>query len=217
MKNGKGAGPSGVVVEMLKAAPDICCKIIADLMNAIIYEDKVPADWSDNIIVSLFKGKGDALNRNSYLGLRLADHVLKVIERMVENIIHETVNMDKMQFGFCPGRGTTDAIFILRQLQEKYLAKHTELYIAFVDLEKAFDRVPRKVLWWTLRVVFVLKWLVKVVQAMHVGARSRKRINSSFSEEFEVKVAVHQGSVLSLLLFILVLEALCFIQMIGLF
>ena len=217
MKNGKGAAPSGVVVEMLKAAPDICCKIIADLMNAIIYEDKVPADWSDNIIVSLFKGKGDALNRNSYLGLRLADHVLKVIERMVENIIHETVNMDKMQFGFCPGRGTTDAIFILRQLQEKYLAKHTELYIAFVDLEKAFDRVPRKVLWWTLRVVFVLKWLVKVVQAMHVGARSRKRINSSFSEEFEVKVAVHQGSVLSLLLFILVLEALCFIQMIGLF
>ena len=132
MKNGKGAVTSGVVAEMLKAAPDICFKIIADLMNAILREGKVPADWSDNIIVSLFKGKGDGLNRNSYLGLRLADHVLKVIERMVENIIHETFNMDKMQFGFCPGRGTTDAIFILRQLQEKYLAKHRKLYMAFV-------------------------------------------------------------------------------------
>ena len=87
-----------------------------------------------------------------------------------------------MQFGFCPGRGTTDAIFILRQLQEKYLAKHRKLYMEFVDSEKAFNRVPRKVLWWALRVVDVLEWLVKVVQAMYIGARSRTRVNSSFSE-----------------------------------
>ena len=62
MRNGKAAEPSGVIAEMLKTALDICCKIIADLMNAIKLEAKVPADWSDNIIVSLFKGKGDALD-----------------------------------------------------------------------------------------------------------------------------------------------------------
>ena len=50
MKNGKAAGPYGVVSEMLKAAPDICCKIIADLMNAIIREGKVPADWSMELV-----------------------------------------------------------------------------------------------------------------------------------------------------------------------
>ena len=64
--------------------------------------------------------------------------------------------------------------------------------MAFVDLEKAFNRVPRKVLWWALRFVGVLEWLVKVVQAMYVGTRSRTHLNSSFSEEFEVKVGVHQ-------------------------
>ena len=57
MKSGKAAGHSVVVAEMFKAAPDICSKIIADLMNAIICEGKIPADWSDSIIVSLFKGK----------------------------------------------------------------------------------------------------------------------------------------------------------------
>src|SRR5437867_12894770 len=41
---------------------------------------------------------------------------------------------DEMQFGFCPGKGTTDAIFIVRQVQEKYLGKQKELWIAFVDL-----------------------------------------------------------------------------------
>ena len=55
MKNGKAAGPSGVVAVMLKATPDICSKTIVDLMNAIMREGKVPADWSDSIIVSLFK------------------------------------------------------------------------------------------------------------------------------------------------------------------
>ena len=112
MNSGKAVGPPGVVSKMLKAAPDICCKTIADLMNAIIREGKVPADWSDSIVVSLFKGK-DALDGNNYCGLKLIDHVLKVIEKVVENIIHEAVNIDEMQFGFCPGLGTTDAILFL--------------------------------------------------------------------------------------------------------
>ena len=178
---------------MLKAAPDICSKIIADLMNAIIRVGMVPADWSGSIIVSLFKEKGDALDQNNCRGQKLTDHVLKVIERAVENI-RETVNIDEMQFGLCPGRGTTDVIFILRQLQEKYIAKHRKLCMASVNLEKAFDRVPRKVLRWALRVVGVPEWLVKVVQAMYVGARSRTHVKSSFSEVFEVRVVVHQGS-----------------------
>ena len=99
-------------------------------------------------------------------------------------------------------------MFIPRQLQEKYLIRHRKLYISFVDLEKAFNRVHKKVLWWALQVVCVPKWLVKVMQAMYVGARSRTCVNISFSEEFEVKVGVHQGSVLSPLVSIIILEAL---------
>ena len=65
--------------------------------------------------------------------------------------LNQEVDIDKMQFGFMPGRGTIDAIFIARQLQEKYLEKKKRLFFAFVDLEKAFDRVPREVVRWALR------------------------------------------------------------------
>ena len=77
--------------------------------------------------------------------------------------------------------------------------------MAFVDLEKAFDRVPRKVIWWALRKLDVDS---ATVQGMYSNARSRVRVGEGYSEEFEVKVGVHQGSVLSPLLFIIVLEAL---------
>ena len=69
--------------------------------------------------------------------------------------------------------------------------------------------MPRKVLWRALRVIGVAKWLVKVMQAIYAGAKCGTRVNSSFSEEFEVKVEVHQGaSVLSSLLFFIALESL---------
>ena len=66
-------------------------------------------------------------------------------------------------------------IFLLRQLQEKYLGKRKNLYLAFVDLEKAFDRVPRRVVWWAMRKLGVDEWLVKIVQSMYTDARSRVR------------------------------------------
>jgi len=56
-----------------------------------------------------------------------------------------------MHFGFMGGTGTTDAIFIVRQFQENCIVKKKGLWIGFVDLEKAFDRVPREVVWLALK------------------------------------------------------------------
>ena len=90
-----------------------------------------PTGSSLSFIVCLYKGKGDALERGNYRGLKLTEQVMKVLERIVDGLIRQVLSTDDSQFGFVPGRGTTDAIFVIRQLQEKYLASNKRLYMAF--------------------------------------------------------------------------------------
>ena len=93
-------------------------------------------------------------------------------------------------------RGTNDVVFILRRLQEEYHAKGKKLYMCLVDLEKAFDRVPRKVLKWAMRKKGIPEVLLRSVMSLYEGAKTRVRVDSELSEEFKVKVWMHQGSVL---------------------
>ena len=118
------------------------------------------------------------------------------------------MTIDESQFGLVPIWGTTDAIFVVRQLQEKYLALGKQIYMAFVDLEKAFDQIPRKVIWRAMRKLGVMEWIVKLVQGMYKNVRRGVQVGEGLSDELELRIGVHQGSELSPLLFIIVLEAL---------
>ena len=81
--------------------------------------------------------------------------------------------------------------------------------MAFVDLENAFDRAPREVVWWALRKLKVDEWLVRVIQAMYEKVSTAVKLGEGESVAFPVRVGVHQGSVLSPLLFSIVLLKHC--------
>jgi len=77
-----------------------------------------------------------------------------------------------------------------------------------VDLEKAFDRVPREVIRWAMHKLGVEEWLALAVMCMYAGAKTVVRTVYGNSNGFEVKDSMHQGSALSHLLFLVVMEAL---------
>ena len=81
------------------------------------------------------------------------------------------------------------------------------LYMCFVDLEDAFDGVPSKVVEWAMRKKVIPEALVTAVMSLYKGARAKVKVGTHFSEEFEVNVGVHQGSVLSPLLFAILVDA----------
>ena len=78
--------------------------------------------------------------------------------------------------------------------------------MSFVDQEKAFDRIPRKVVEWAMRKKGIPEALVTAVMSLYKGARTKVKVGTPFSEEFEVNVGVHQESVLSPLLFAIVVD-----------
>ena len=202
MKVGKAPGPLGIVVEMIQAAGDTGTSMIRDLAAAIICYGKVPSDSEQNFTVCLYKGKGDALERENYRGLKLTEQTMKVLERIVDGLIRQLVSIDDSQFGFIPGTGTTDAIFVVSQQQQKYLAANKRLH----GFRRPGEGVVRSSggRWENL----VWRSGLWLVQGMYANARSRICVGKWYSEEFVVKVCVHQGLVLSPLLFIILLEVL---------
>ena len=120
---------------MLKAAGSKDIDFLRELIKSVVKHGKIPEAWEMSFILNLYKGKGDALNRGNYRGLKLTEHVMKVRERIVVGMIPEMIAIDEMQFAFVPGRGTTDAIFIIRQLQEKFLSR-TRLVLGHIFLAK---------------------------------------------------------------------------------
>lgn len=78
-------------------------------------------------IRSLFEGKYCALDRTNYYGLKITDQVLKVVGRVIEKIVSKFIIIDDMQFGFMYGCGTTDVIFIVTKLEERFLDKNEKL------------------------------------------------------------------------------------------
>ena len=115
-------------------------------------------------------------NCKSYRGVKLLKHEMKIIEALVE--------VDDMQFGFIPGTGTTDAFFMVRRMQKEYREKDKKLYLCFVDLEKAFGRIPRRVMQWVLRKKGLPEILVKAVISLHEGSKMKVKVGSKFSKEF---------------------------------
>ena len=102
----------------------LCCIYIIIVDGRIVKEEAIPESWQMSELVPIYKGKGDVLECGSSRGIKLLEHGMKVAERVLERRLRQAVEIDKMQFGFRSGTGTTRAIFIARQLQERYRVKH---------------------------------------------------------------------------------------------
>ena len=109
---------------------------------------------------------------------------MKIVERVLKRRIRELVNINSMQVGTVPGREAPDAWFVVRRMQEEYRDKKKKLYICFKDIEKTFDRVPRKVMRWTTRKKSMPEVIATAVMSLYHGAKTKVRVRIELFEEF---------------------------------
>jgi len=100
MKRHKAPGLSGLVAEMIQATGDIGTQWILDLCNGIMKEGCTPEVWKSSVVLSIYKGKADPMECGSYIGIKLLEHAMKVMETIFEHRIWQQIDIDDMQFGF---------------------------------------------------------------------------------------------------------------------
>ncbi|KAK3521727.1 hypothetical protein QTP70_015844 [Hemibagrus guttatus] len=177
MKSGKAVGPDDIPVEVWKCLGEAAVEFLASLFNRVLENERMPEEWRRSVLVPIFKNKGDVQSCSNYRRIKLMSHTMKLWERVVEARLRKVVEICEQQYGFMPRKSTTDAIFALRILMEKYRDGQRELHCVCVDLEKAYDRVPREELWYCMRKSGVAEKYVRVVQDMYERSRTvvRKR------------------------------------------
>ena len=89
-----------------------------EILKRVWEEEQMPEEWKESEIVPIYKQKGDPLECGNFRGIKLLEHGMKMFEKIVERRLRKLITVNNMQFGFSPGKGTTDAIFIIQQMQE---------------------------------------------------------------------------------------------------
>ena len=106
----------------------------------------MPFEWALSIVVPSFEGNCDIRRCSCYRVVIVLELGMKMVEMVMGKRLHVIVYVNEMQFDFMHVKESIDTVSILRRLQEEYHARGRKLCMCFVDLDKAFDSVPRKVL-----------------------------------------------------------------------
>ena len=207
MKQKKALGPDGIPIEAWKALGPTGVRWLRIFFNQVMRHCMMPSSWRVSTLVSVYKNKGDPLDCGSYRPIKLLSHTMKLYERILDRRIRREAPMEDYQCGFRPGCGTTDAIFATRQaIEKRRVKKDPNVHIGFIDLEKAYDRVPHEVLWEAMRWKGVSEKFVAAIQDMYQGTMTVIRTPVGNSPPVPTKVGLHQGSAISPLLFTIVLD-----------
>ncbi|KAH1202758.1 Craniofacial development protein 2 [Glycine max] len=190
MSNGKAVGPDNIPIEVWKTLGDRGLEWLTELFNEIMRSKRMPEEWRRST------------------GVKLMSHTMKLWERVIERRLRKETQVTENQFGFMPGRSTMEAIYLLRRVMEQYRMAQQDLHLIFIDLEKAYDRVPREILWKVLEKKGVRVAYIRAIQDMYDRVSTSVRTQGGESDDFPITIGLHQGSTLSPYLFTLILDVL---------
>ena len=210
LKLNKSAGVDRIINEYIKSTSTLLIPVYVKLFNTIFDNGVFPEEWHTGIIIPIFKNKGSRLNPENYRPITLLCCCSKLFTTLLNNrlnkFIEENNIISEAQTAFRKGYSTTDHIFTLHHLIDILKKRKKKLYCAFVDFEKAFDMVPRTLLWYKLLQNNINGKFFRIIYEMYQGLKSIILVNNKQSALFPCNIGIRQGENLSPILFSLYLN-----------
>ena len=212
-KNAKAAGPDEVPYEFLKFGGDMVIEKMTELYNCVWEEERVPRKWNECKVTLLHKGGYKSKNElKNYRPIALGNTVGKVFSAVLNKRVCEWIERTRVlgeeQNGFRKDRRAEDNVFVISELIEGKKGSREKLYLGFLDIEKAYDRVNREMLCGVLGKVGLSEKIVNIVKSMYVDTKARYRLGSLETDWVKSERGVRQGCILSPTLFSLYTEEL---------
>ena len=186
LKMGKSVGVDNIPAELVQAGREAMIDILTTICNKIWKTGEWPTTWTQSLVITLPK-KGNLQLCQNYKTISLVSHPTKVMLKIILNRLQPQA---EEQAGFRAGRSTTEQIFNLRILREKYLQHQQNLYHVFMDFKKAFDRVWHEALWATMRKYNINASIIRGIENLYDKAQSAVLFNGSTGEWFRNTVGV---------------------------
>ena len=196
-------GSDGIPPDLVKHCTTTLLLPLHEVLCQCWQEGVVLQDMRDAKIITLYKNKSERTDCNNYRGILLLGIVGKVFARVILVRLQKLAERvyPESQCGFRAERSTVDMVFSLRQLQERCREQQMPLYVAFIDLTKAFDLVSREGLFRILLKIGCPPKLQSMIESFHTDMKGAVQFNGSTSEPFSILSGVKQGCVLAPTLF----------------
>ena len=202
IKLGKSPGLDNLYGEHLKYSDDKVLALLSLVFNSMIIHAYLPSIFMDTIIIPLVKDKkGDLQSSDNYRPIAITSIMSKVFEILILDRYANNFHTTCHQFGFKANHATDQCVFVLKQILDYYKCNSSAIYVCFLDLSKAFDRVNHWLLFDKLLSRKLPSIIVRILSVWYETQHFIIQWGKSLSEPFVVSNGVRQGGVLSPVLF----------------
>ncbi|XP_064468588.1 uncharacterized protein LOC135380802 [Ornithodoros turicata] len=204
LMKGKATGPDGIPNEFLKALGPHTKTVLRKIFNNILQTKEIPESWKKSVVRLIHKGHGKSMDDlNSYRPITLQNNTAKLFASIINDRLNKAYehSLSEAQNGFRRNRRGSDNLFIITQLMELTQKTGNDLYLAFLDLEKAYDAVPHGTVWQKLRHTGLQEGMVQLIRNLYSDCYCTYQLEEYQSGEVKQIVGLKQGCPMSPTLF----------------